>query len=772
MVRLTMAASVMALCASGAGHAQTVDPARQVGADATVDMAGGGEEIVVTAQRRAESVQKVPIAITVVGSEALKTNNFVSLADAQYLAPSLKFIDTPAAPSFSIRGVGSQAYDFSIEQAVGIALDDVIQGLPRINPLNTLADVERIEVLRGPQGTLFGKNTSSGLISITTKRPVLNEYSLEGRAQYGSRNDLQVYNIINVPLSDTLAGRFRASYQIRDVVYDNRGPAELPNTRNYAFNGKLLWEPTDRLSAYFIADYQNSRGVAGLISIRSFGQGSFAPAVGNSFIRDTQTALGIVPGPENRSVAQGVESFQDSEAWSAQLTLSLELGAHALTSVTAYKDAKYQSVLEADSSPLTFLDNNRVSIDSNQFTQEFRLSSPVGEAFEYTLGAFYYRMELKSAEQQSGGLGFLPDQFPIDLSITGGLLNYGNTTESIAGFGEVAVRPFDRLRIFAGGRYTHDKITSSVFVSELPNVCGLELLVAGVCHAVTLPTAPASGTTSRGDYTARAGIEFQATPDVMAYATIARGYKGAGFATVSGALRPVQPETVVSGEVGLKSQFFNRRLTVNLNAFYSDYKDFQTQVYDASVPPAGSFVTGNAGGLRTRGFEAELALRPTRDLSITGGLAYTDAEFTDYQPACYPGQTAAQGCTLAGPTFDARGFPLPNAPKWTYNIGANYEPAIGNDLVGLFAANYAYRSSAYHGVGDPSTIHPGYGVLNASVGIGTADGAMRLRLFAQNLTKQNFVAQIVPTYFDIGGYAQVLTDAAQRRFGASLDYRF
>ena len=732
-------------------------------------------DIIVTAQRRSENLQNVPIAITVVGGEALKANNFTSITDVQSLAPSLKFNPSPQQASFSVRGVGSTAFDYSIEQSVGVSLDDVIQTLPRALALNTLADVERVEILRGPQGTLFGKNTSAGLISIVTRRPISGQYSAESHLQYGSRNELQAYSIVNLPIGDTLAARIRASYQLRDPVVRNLGPARLIKQKDYQFNGKLLWEPSSSFSLYAIGDYQNSSGEPGYFTVRSFGPATntFFPGSPLS-LRGTTQPLGLTPGPRNRDVALGGSNFQNSETYSGTLIASLDIGTHTLTSVTGYKHLDYTAQFEPDSTPQNVLDTNLGTIKADQLTQELRLASPSGGVVEYVVGAFYYKQNLDSTQLQAGGLGFLPNGFPVSLSAFGGRQNIGQSIENYAAFGEATIRPTESLRLILGARYTHDDIRSDVFISPVPGVCGLAFLATGgaVCQAETLPSPVSGGRTKRGDYTARGGVEFDLAPRVMAYATLSRGYKGGGFAVVSSTPREVQPETVVSGEVGLKSQFFDRRLTLNLAAFHSKFSDFQTQVFDVSVPPAGAFLTGNAGGLRTQGVELEFAARPVTGLNLSGGVSYIDAKFTDYQPACYAGQTAAQGCNLPGPTFDASGTRLPNSPKWSYTLSASYETAVSADLKAFANTNYSYRSSVIYGVGDPNTFQRGYGLLNLSVGVSDPEDQVRFSVFARNLLDKRFAGTIFPTFFDLGGYSQVLPDAAFRRIGVALDFRF
>ena len=728
-------------------------------------------DIVVTAQRRSQNLQKVPIAISVVSGDALRSNRFTDLSDVQYLAPSLIFTPAPQQNYFTIRGIGSQSFDYGVEQSVGFALDDVIQTLPRVQPLATLADVERVEVLRGPQGTLFGKNTTAGLVSITTKKPEIGIASNEGHLQYGSRNEVQAYDIVNVPLGDNLAARFRAAYQIRDSIYHNLANGDIADDRAYDLNGKLLWKPTDAFSVYLIGDYQGNRSDGGVFSTRAYGVGTFAPAVGNTFIQTSEIALGIVPSPTNREVALNKGAYDDAKTWSGQGTISYEFSGMTLTSVTAYKHLDYVGQLEVDSTPLTVFDNNIGTIDAHQFTQEVRLASPTGGALEYVIGGFFYQQKLRSTQRQSGGLGFLPNAAPVELAANGGLYNFATSNRSIAVFADGTLRPAPGLRLILGGRYTNDKVSGSIYTTALPGVCGLSLVFIGACQVQTFPTPTVGSRDTHGDYSGRAGLQYDLTNRIMAYAAVSRGYKAAAISTSTGLAYIVRPETVVAEEVGIKAQFLDGRLTTNLAVFHEKFRNFQAQVFDPNVPPAGSFRTGNAGGLRTQGVELDLTARPVAGLALTGGVTYDDAKFTSFFAQCYPGQTAAQGCTLPNSTFDASGSRLINAPKWRFNAGGNYQTAVGSDLKAYANANYSYQTAVLYGVGNPSTRQKGYGVLNTSVSIGDDADHVRVGVFAQNLLNQHF-AYIAPTPFDTGGTSNVLPDAAFRRIGASLDWRF
>lgn len=775
LISLACGCAAAALCGPPLAAAQEQAPTAVPGGATDP---GAVADIVVTAQRRTENLRDVPIAISVVSGQALKQQSFTQLSDIQYLAPSVQYAPTPAAPVFQIRGIGTQTFDFAIDQSVGVALDDVVQTLPRVNPLNSLADVDRVEVLRGPQGTLLGKNTSAGLISITTKRPQLGVYSNEGHFQYGQNRALQAYDIVNVPISDTIAVRLRAGYQLSDNVYRNLGPGRIADNRDYNFNGKVLWEPTDRLSIYAIGDYQGSRGDPGEWSVRKVGVGNrsifgLTPIVGPSLAR-----LGITAGPDNRTVALSADNYQESTSYSGQLSVAYDLGGPTLTSVTAYRKVRFENTLEADQVPLPVLDNNSGRLSGRQFTQEVRLASPGRGLLQYVVGLYFYDQKVRDTSDQSGTLGLpltlgLPVRDPLTrFSTLGGQSNFAVDSKSYAAFGEATLRATSRLRLLLGGRWTQDDNRSSFFVSALPHVCQPTTLfyTRGVCLATPLATTPVGGRRKHGDWSGRAGIQYDLADRTMAYATVSRGYKAAAIATVSGQVFDIEPETVVSYEGGIKTQLLDHRLSVNLALFHSKFKNFQTQVFDPALAGGlGAFHPGNAGGLKTQGVEVEFTARPVAGLSLSGGAAFDAATFSSFTDASCP---IVFNCPATRPTFDATGDRLPNAPRWTYTVGGTYQTKVTQGLKGYATANWAYRSAVVFGIADENTRQAGYGLANLSVGIGDPEDHVRLSVFARNLFDKRFAGVIFPSFFDAGGYSQVLPDAAFRRIGAALDWHF
>ena len=345
----------------------------------------------------------------------------------------------------------------------------------------------------------------------------------------------------------------------------------------------------------------------------------------------------------------------------------------------------------------------------------------------------------------------------------------------------------DRARVVGGVRVTDDDVRGSTNITHVPGVCGAAyglLPIPALCEVngtlahlqpgATLPSPTLSGTASTVGVSARVGLEYDLDPRSMLYFTFSRGYKGPAVSTVSDTIQNVRPEIVLAYELGVKSTLLDRKLDLTAALFRSDFSDYQAQVFDPNVG-LGAFISGNAGGLRTQGVEVESSYRPVHGLSLSGGLTFEDAYFTNYSPSCYSSQTVAEGCDYAtnpsNPTFNAVGDQLPGAPRWTTTFNGSYQRPITGSLVGYANVNWSYRSAVLYGVGDPGTRQNGYSLTNLNVGIGGDDGRWRASLFVRNLFDKRFASVIFPTFFDVGGYSQILTQDAFRTIGFSIDVK-
>jgi len=778
-----MLSGVSALVLAGAAQAQSTTqtpPAETLAA--APDKAAQLDEIIVTAQRRTETLRDVPIAITVVNGEALRQTGANQLADVAQRAPSLSFTATPGVPNFSIRGVGTNSFDYGIESAVGIAVDDVNITLPRYVPLNSLADVDRVEVLRGPQGLLFGKNTTAGLISISTTRPELGQFSGSGRVQAGSRDQRQVQAVVNLPLGDNAALRVSGGHQGQDSSTEVVGPGRLDPVRRWFGTGKLLWEPTDRFSLYAIVDYQSNSGIESYSTIRKFGgvdptpiPAAFRPFAPPDFVRAQNTALGVVASPNNNKTAIGSRDVaRDEHSFGAQLTATYDAGPFTITNVVAYRDLDARANNDVDQTPIAFFDTNIANSQSHQFSEELRISNTEPGFVDYTAGLYYFRQQIDAQILQAGTFGVLPASSTTRLSPIAGQSNFDYGTQSLAGFAQLTFNLSDQLRLIAGGRYTRDEIDSTTTVTQAANVCNLvTFLLSGGARCVGALPAPVVASRDADGFSGRAGLQYALTPTANLYATYSRGYKGPAVSSSAGAAFNVDPETVDAYELGTKIDLLDRRLNVNLAGFVNDFDDFQAQVFDPALNGGlGAFRTGNASTLKTRGVEAEALFRPIAGVNLSGGVTYLDTEYGAYNVSCYYAQTAAQGCSLPGPSFDAAGSPLVGASKWSTSLAVDAERPIGGDLKMFVNADWRYRSSFYYAINDPNTIQSGFSMVNVTVGLADMGDRARFSLFVRNLFDERYAAAIYPGNFSVGQYVQSLPDNAFRRIGAAFEWRF
>ncbi|MXO67449.1 TonB-dependent receptor [Altererythrobacter marinus] len=776
-------------------------------APAGAEMAAAGEtplapgEIIVTAQRREQSQQDVPLSISVVSSEALDQSNLTTIADVQFLAPGVNY-NANFGGGFNIRGVGTQSLLMSAEQSVALVIDDVIQGLPEVSfagpSYQSLVDIERIEVLKGPQGTLFGKNSSAGVIQIITANPRLGERTLEGSLSYATKDEINVETVVNLPLGETAALRVAGGLQRRDgFVQDLFSGKDRWAYQRYSLRGKLLWEPATDLSVLLTGEYRYLTDNAnGLWTFRNCGSGfgAFSPC-------ETIAPYGIQAGPRNLEVATDGESFTRQKSYTFSGRVDYDLGNATLTSITAYRHLRQPIALDTDVTPRAIYSRNENISGGTQFTQELRVNGDAG-ILNYTLGGFFYDSRPFQKGMNGGTLGFLPDNADILVSLNaiGPYSGQGYASwvkakiRSYALFGQVEAAVSPNLTLIAGGRYTHDNVRQQIDYFDVPWLCQVTYAFGQPCHGLSLPLSSGEAQVKASKFTYKLTAKYDITPDVNVYATYATGYKGPMISHPANQPQLLlRPELSKSYEVGLKAELFDRAVAFNLALFKVDYDDFQGQ-QRVGVAPTFYYTTTNAGGLRTKGVEADLAWRVTPDLTVVGNLAYIPTEFTEFAVQCYdrytnPATTPGE-CNYiqpglpadAPPQFNAAGYPLMYSPKWTWGLRGDYETDIGNDLTLGASASFSYRSSTYGVVADPNSINPGYGLLNGQLSIGRYDDRWRLSLFARNLLDKYFVAGIFRTPLDSGtdnstplstiGYSNIPAMDSSRTVGVKLSYSF
>lgn len=758
-------------------------------------------QIIVTAQRREQSLQDVPVSISVVSQEALAQSNLTTIADVQFLAPGVNY-NANFGGGFNVRGVGTQSLLMSAEQSVALVIDDIVQGLPEVSfagpSYQSLVDIERIEVLKGPQGTLFGKNSSAGVIHIITANPELGRQTLDGSVSYGTKNEFNFESVVNLPLGDTAALRVAGGIQRRDgFVEDRFAGVDRWGYERFMARGKLLWEPTPDFSMLLSGEYRNlSDNANGLWTFRNCGSGfgGFSPC-------DEVAPYGVIAGPENLDVATEGESYTKQESYTLSAKLEYHFGNATLTSITAYRDLLQPIALDTDATPRAIYSKNENVSGGTQFTQELRLNGESG-ILNYTVGGFYYDSRPYQKGMNRGTLGFLPDDSDILLSLNaiGPFSGQGYASwvkakiRSYALFGQLEAEVVPGLTLIAGGRYTNDDVRQRVDYYDQPDTCRAAFAFGGACHELALPLTSGEAQVKADKFTYKLSAKYDITPDINIYATYATGYKGPMISHPANQPQLLlRPELSKSYELGLKADLLDRNLLVTLAAFRVDYDDFQGQ-QRVGVAPTFYYTTTNAGGLKTEGIEGDFSWRVSPEFTLSGNLAYIPTEFTEFAVQCYDQYTnpatPVGECTYvqpglpAGspPQFNAAGYPLIYSPKWTWGLRGNYETDISAELRLNASASYSYRSSSYGVVADANSINPGYGLLNAQLALGSTDGTWEVALWSRNLLNEHYVAGIFRTPLDSGtnnstplstiGYSNIPAMDSERSVGLKVTYSF
>jgi iron complex outermembrane recepter protein len=709
------------------------------------DSAAAEGDIIVTAQRRSENVLRVPLSVSVVSGEALTQRGVNDLTAVTKLTPSLQVAQDN---TFSVRGVGTGTFANTVEASVSQVVDEVVLG-NREFAANAFYDIARVEVLNGPQGLLFGKNASAGLVNIVTNRPVLGKFAVIADAEVVSRSrsirdgfGYQLRGTINVPVGSNAALRLNAIYGDQDpITYPTVNPAVRNDLslKNLGLRGKFLYEPTDTLSIYIIGDYNRQRGITGRydIGFRQFGPGSQYPA------------RGYQAGPENLTYASEAPNFRDSDTGGLQANIKLGLGnGMDLTSISAWKTATTSFQFDSDNTPINFFSNNSSQQTYNQYSQELRLSLPEGDRISGQAGLYYFKADSKAKGFRGGnnGLpGFVTIGFPfcIGATVTAGPppacgvsnssflgqdYDYNLKQDSYAAFGQVSYKVTDTLKLNAGARVTHEKAVFSIRENF-----GNYFVTLGV------PRNVANQSTSDTSLSYKVGVDWQASPNVLVYGFYGQGYKGPGFSNTSpapGADLAVRPEISRGGEIGIKGRALEGAVTFSASAYYTKFSDLQVQAF---VQALRTFVLSNAATASTRGVDLSLQIRPARGLVLSGSASYADAKFDDYPGAqCFPTQTTG-GCRAnlnsSDPNFvgvfNAKGYQLPLSARFTATLGAEYSMPLTDSLQAQLGAGYYHRSPQASGIGAAFTI-PAWDTLDLRAGLQATN--WNVSVFCKNCT--------------------------------------
>lgn len=715
----------------------------------------------VTAERRREDGQRVAMAIQTVSGEAINKAGYTSLTDLQYLAPGVQYDPTQGA-AFQIRGVGTTSFDFSNAKSVNIVVDDVVMDGQRATGLIGLADVARADVLMGPQGTLFGKNSTSGVIAVTTNRPQLALTSVRASASYGAHNERILNATVNLPLGQQGALRITGFDQGQDGFGRNatlRKPVGA--THEYGGRARLLLQPNDRFDLLVSGDYAHHWDS----DVRTPVSGQPAP------VAAILGGLGVTPGPRNADTADGIYGQLASEEWGASVRAHAVIGGHDLTAITAYRQTRYDNDTPANLTPIdrfAYVPYNVGRLQTEKVSQEVHLASPQAGLVRYLVGGFYNRLEATQSQLQWATLGtpVFTNGKPINtlFAVSGAIGAPGNTSlfravnETAAAFSQLTIAPTRWFRLELGARYSHDDNAQRLDYTTTDPITMLGFSPRFI--ATSARPVLSFGRVRGDDVSFRISPIVQITPALMVYGTYSTGYKPAGIAFVGNQYDPYASETVKAWEVGIKSEWFGRRLRFNADLFRSDFTNFQATILTRIPDGAGGslLVTaiGNAGGLRSQGVEASIAARPVPSLSISASATYTDAYFSDY---------------VYNATTNYTNTRLPNAPDVSATAAVDYEHPVADGLRLRARADYAYRSGAWTVVGQPGYSYvPAFGLANTRLSILHARSGVELGIFARNL---------FDTYFSTGwqiygalGLLHYSSPNARRTLGGFVNFRF
>ena len=711
--------------------------AQQAAPPAAAD-SGKLETVIITATKRLQPLQSTPIAVSVLGGGGLEEANLNNMSSITAAIPTVNFRTNASNKDSSlfIRGVGTISTSPGVEPTVSMVLDGVVTARPGQATLD-LVEVDRIEILRGPQGTLFGKNASAGVINIVTRAPgkTPGGYVDLGYHQGNERR-------VRLGASGELAANtVRGSIAFMDAKYDGNVTNVFDGSKVNGYDrqgmrGRLDITPNRALTIVLIADRSKATDTTPTgVPVSTAVQAYPTNAVTNNPLFAAALAP-VVPGPENRQINADTKTRVEDTNAGVSAQVDYVLASHQVTGIVARRTWKNTQFQDLDRLSQPYRNggfqkaDDRGELDFTQTSVELRMASTGKQFAEYVGGLFrfegkndeVYRRDVTrclgstAATLPSGLIPCSPGSTTQDF----GVANYGVRNTSTAAFGETTLNFTNALRAIAGLRYTQDSL--SYYHERTASATGVP--------GVQATRARVTGSTSNNAWSGRFGPQFQIDKDTMVYATYSRGYKGPAY-NVFFNMTPTQdnalaPEISKSYELGLKSELLNRTLRLNVAAFQTDYDGYQANVPDLVN---GVIVTRliNAGKVQTKGVEVDLTARITPAFSITGGVANIQARVKNF--FCPVG--AAASC-------DINGKPLPFSPDWKGTLRAKYTQPFGGGLTIDYGADVSWQSKVMFDLQQqPDSFQKSYSIVNASVAL-TSDKGWRVALIGKNLANTSY----------------------------------
>lgn len=740
-------------------------------------------DIVVTAQKRSESINDVPMTITAFSGDALAAMGVSQPDDLAKVVPSLTVAKSAyGAPIYTLRGVGFFDYTLAATPTVTVYVDEVPLPYTRMGQFAAL-DLERVEVLKGPQGTLYGVNATGGAINFIAASPTP-DFSAGVDLSYGRFNEVEVQGFVSGPITPTLGARLSVSHERADG-WQRSYTRDDTNGRKNITSGRLLldWEPTSDLSFRLNLNAARDRSdsvAAQFISVNPLNAGRVPPL----------PTLGYPVAPRNNRAADwdaDRDMKGNNRQYQAALTGRYDLSdTMQLVSITSYiKFKEYQPV---DSDGTSFIDiGGFVRGSASSFYQELRLLTEIGDRGSLIFGGNYQSDKLD--EFQLAEL-FESAQGLAGARVSANTANQRNKTFGIYGHGTWELS--DSLEAHAGIRYTSSKKSLRGCTGPGDDAISIAFFSAVIARApveafecatlLTPPPNPTHGlfvdTLKEDNISWTGGLKWEVTPDTMLYGTVSQGYKAGSYplagAANAAAFIPVPQEKIVAFETGVKSSIADRLLQFNGALFYYDYSDKQTR--GKYIDPSTGFVSAalvSVPKAEVYGFEAQFILRPTDGLDLDFEATYAKSKITEsFRTANFLGETAP-GTSTANPiVIDYRGEPLPYAPKWSVVAHANYETHVSPDWLAFAGADFRYQSDSLAGLANTPLSEPlasidAFHTIDLRAGVKSDDGKITATIWGRNITNEyywNNVNMVISTVSRFAGMP--------RTYGVSLSYRY
>jgi iron complex outermembrane recepter protein len=750
------------------------------------EQASGLEDIVVTAQKREERLQDTPIAISAFSAAAMEKAGVTNVQQVSEMAPNVTFDFTSPisgasnAAAVFIRGIGQSDFALTTDAGVGTYVDGVYMSRSLGGVIDVL-DVERIEILRGPQGTLFGRNTIGGAISITTKRPS-SEFEGKVEATIGDAGRRHFRGSINLPIADTTALRIAVSSKDRNGYVRSRFGDDqrnlLATDRNFTLRGLNNLGNENRQAARAVLEHEFSETVrvsvsADISRVRENNAASILRGVTNSFtngpiafVYNTFEAPGVtipgfadalydnkwITGDRSTTYATGPNGTKIN-SWGLGLTIEWDAtDSLTLKSITSYRDSDGFFNRDADGSPITLAHTRNYGYEHEQWSQELQL---IGQAFEdrlkFAAGLYYFR--------ETGSDPIIvefPESFATLFQDTANIKN-----RSYAAYAQATFAVTEQFSLTAGGRYTKDK---KRFLSDQYLILGTAApFVFGAPAGTLVPLVPRNSLARRSfdNFSPRVSLDYK-LDDTLVYASWSKGFKSGGFnlryVQPRPGILPFSPEKVDTYELGIKWEGLDRRLRINAAGFYTDYKNIQVTIFENLGAP----VTLNAGDAEIKGVEVEVQAAPVDGLELTASLGYLDAKYKTIR------QSAA--IIVAPEQRIDTSTELPNAPEWQVMLAAQYTASLGEHGSLEFRADWRYSSSVENDAQNSVFLaQDAYNTLNLSAGYTDPSDRWTLRVFVDNVTDERYIVSGDSNY-GIGFHEANFN--RPREWGATLSVNF